>query len=198
MYKLLDEVFVRNGSTQHAVEVVATPLNWVLCAKHRRSFQQKDLSMTGSDSEDWIYPYGSDERYHMQHTHLFASDLDAAVEFYRHWFQGRVVWDGDTAGARNIFMKIGVGAIHFYDQPPRASGKNAVHHLGMQVVGLLELYDRMKSEGLHIPNPIREFGNGGGYFMLGAPDNVLIEVFEPGLSKYPEVRSYYGFDDEGT
>ena len=82
--------------------------------------------------------------------------------------------------------------------PPRDLGKNAVHHIGMQVVGLAELYERMKASGLHIPNQIRDFGGGGGYFMLGAPDGVLIEVFEPGLSKVPEVRRYYGFDEDAT
>ena len=34
--------------------------------------------------------------------------------------------------------------------------------------------------------------------MLGALDNVLIKVFESGLSKCPEVRSYFAFEDEGT
>ena len=33
----------------------------------------------------------------------------------------------------------------------------------------------------------------GGYFMLGGPDNVLIEVFEPGVSREQVVRDYYGF-----
>ena len=43
----------------------------------------------------------------------------------------------------------------------------------------------MKKEGLNLPNPIRRFGrqaNSGGYFMLEAPDGVLLEVFEPGIS----------------
>jgi hypothetical protein len=37
-------------------------------------------------------------------------------------------------------MKIGLGALHFYEQPPKALGKNAVHHLGMQVEDLGELH----------------------------------------------------------
>ena len=120
------------------------------------------------------------------------------ISFYCDWFEAQVIWDGDVAGARNVFMKVGMVAMHLYDQPPRDLGKNAVHHIGMQVVGLAELYERMKASGLHIPNPIRDFGVGGGYFMLGAPDGVLIEVFEPGLSKVPEVRRYYGFDEDAT
>ena len=151
------------------------------------------------ENTDWVYPYGDTEhRFHLQHVHLFATDLEASLEFYRYWFDAQIIYDGETAGARNVFVKIGLGAMHFYDQPPREMRKNAVHHLGMQVVGLDELYARMKREGLELPNPIRRFGSrpdSGGYFMLQAPDNVLLEVFEPGISKVAAVRSYYGFDE---
>ena len=136
-------------------------------------------------------PYGRDDRYHLQHVHLFASNLDVTIEFYRKWFDAQVVWDGDYGGARNIFMKIGIGAMHLYEQSPRDLGRNAVHHLGMQVVGLRELYDRMKAAGVDLPNPIREH-SGGGYFMVKAPDDVLLEVFEPGASRDPRVLAYYG------
>ena len=86
--------------------------------------------------------------------------------------------------------------MHLYDQPPRDIGKNAIHHLGMQVVGLAELYERMRAAGLNIPNPKRNLGGGGGYFMLEAPDKVLLEVFEPGISKYEPVRTYYGYEGD--
>ncbi len=136
-------------------------------------------------------PYGSDRRFHLQHVHLFASDLDTSIGFYRNWFDGVVVWDGEYAATRNVFMKIGIGAIHFYEQPPRGDGRNAVHHIGMQVAGIHELYGRMKAAGLHLPNPVREH-DGGGYFMVAAPDNVLLEVFEPGAGRTAAVRHYYG------
>ncbi|RYE42934.1 MAG: VOC family protein [Hyphomicrobiales bacterium] len=136
-------------------------------------------------------PYGSEARYHLQHIHLFASDLDASISFYARWFDGVVMWDGDYGNARNVFMKIGIGAIHFYEQAPRDTGRNAMHHLGMQVVGLQDLYTRMNAAGVHLPNPIRE-NQGGGYFMVAAPDNVLIEVFEPGQARDLIVKQYYG------
>lgn len=144
---------------------------------------------------DWIYPYGSRQRYHLQHVHLFASGIDATIAFYKNWFDAEVIWDDGVAGARNVFIKIGIGALHLYDQLPRGEGKNAVHHLGMQVVGLDELYERMTAARLHIPNPIRRFNEGGGYFMLGAPDGVVIEVFEPGPLREPAVRRYYGYEE---
>lgn len=145
--------------------------------------------------EDWRYPYGTQQRYHLHHPHLFCSNVDETIDFYRKWFDAEVVWDGGVADARNVFMKIGIGAMHLYDQAPRGSGKNAIHHIGMQVVGLGELYDRMTAAGLQIPNPIRHLGQGGGYFMLGGPDDVVIEVFEPGTTREPVVQDYYGFKD---
>ncbi|TNE60634.1 MAG: VOC family protein [Alphaproteobacteria bacterium] len=150
--------------------------------------------MEQSAADEWRYPYGSDQRYHLQHVHLFASDINASIDFYKTWFDATMVWDNDVAGARNVFLKIGVGAMHLYDQAPRDLGRNAVHHLGMQIVGLEELYGRMKTAGLHIPNPIRHLDGGGGYFMLGAPDNVLLELFEPGRTHDPVVQTYYGLE----
>ena len=150
--------------------------------------------MTQADSDhehSRSRPYGQDDRAHLQHVHLFASDIGVTIEFYRRWFGARVVWDGDYGGARNVFMKIGIGAMHLYEQPPRDLGRNAVHHLGMQVVGLHDVYERMKAAGIDLPNPIRE-NSGGGYFMVKAPDDVLLEVFEPGSSRDPAVLAYYG------
>src|SRR5574338_1402915 len=128
------------------------------------------------------YPYGSGARFHLQHVHMFATDLDATVDFYRRWFDGEVMWDGGYAGSRNVFMKIGIGALHFYEQPPHEHGRSAVHHLGIQVVGLEDLYARMEAAGLDMGKPIRDSG-GSRYFMFKAPDDVLLELFEPGAGR---------------
>ncbi len=136
------------------------------------------------------HPYGMQARYHLHHPHLFASDLDATMAFYQKWFEAEVHWDGGYGGARNVFMKIGIGAIHFYEQAPRDLGRNAIHHLGFQVVGLRDLHARMEAAGIR-PNPIRE-DRGSTYFMVEAPDKVLLEVFEPGLEREQSVLEYYG------
>jgi predicted enzyme related to lactoylglutathione lyase len=101
-------------------------------------------------------PYGLEDRFHLQHVHLFASNIEVTIEFYSRWFGARVVWDGEYGGARNVFMKIGIGAMHLYEQAPRELGRNAVHHLGMQVIGLRDVYERMKDAGIELPNPIQE------------------------------------------
>ena len=147
--------------------------------------------MTQAEETSWRYPYGRAERYHMQHTHLFASDVEASIAFFRDWFEAKVAWDGYYAGARNIFLKIGIGAIHLYEQPPRDLGRNVVHHLGMQIVGVAELYARMSAAGLSV-GELRLTSGGGGYFMLQGPDKVLIELFEPDADGDPVALSYFG------
>ena len=50
---------------------------------------------------------------HVHHVHLFASDIEKSLEFYRDAFGGKVVLDENMAGARNVFMRVGTGRIHF-------------------------------------------------------------------------------------
>lgn len=140
------------------------------------------------------YPYGSTKRYHLHHTHLICADIEKTLGFYRRWFEADVIWDGDYAGTRNVFLKIGIGAMHLYEKQIDSSPRNAVHHLGIQIVGLEDLYERMKLAGIPLRNPIRPI-DGGGYFMVEAPDNVLLELFEPGPDRAPEVLEYYGYAD---
>jgi len=139
------------------------------------------------------YPYGSDKRYHLHHPHVICADIAHTVNFYTRWFDADVVWDGLYAGTRNVFLKIGIGALHLYEKAIDAAPRNAVHHLGFQVVGLADLHQRMRSAGLYIPTGIRAV-DGGGYFMVEAPDHVLLEVFEPGPQRSAEILSYYGLD----
>ena len=51
---------------------------------------------------------------HLHHVHIFASDIDKSIAFYRECFGGQVVLDNLVAGSRNVFMRIGAGRIHFY------------------------------------------------------------------------------------
>ena len=57
---------------------------------------------------------------------------------------------------------------------------------------MTDLYERMLRAGLKLPNPIRS-NDGGGYFLLEAPDRVLLELFEPGPRRPAEVLRYYGY-----
>jgi catechol 2,3-dioxygenase-like lactoylglutathione lyase family enzyme len=66
----------------------------------------------------------------LHHTHLMSTDVDATIAFWCNGFNAEVVHDVVFAGARNVFLRIGTGRIHLYDQPP--IGQATVHHLGVQ------------------------------------------------------------------
>ncbi|MCB1255570.1 MAG: VOC family protein [Microthrixaceae bacterium] len=113
----------------------------------------------------------------VHHVHLFASDLDASIEFYRRWFGGEVLADENFAGARNVMMQIGDGRINFYDQAPRDHGRNAIHHIGIQTDDLPGLVAEMTAGGIEFRKPITG-SPGVGYVMAEAPDGVLLELFQ--------------------
>ncbi|MGB5759509.1 MAG: VOC family protein, partial [Acidimicrobiales bacterium] len=125
----------------------------------------------------------SGPRARLHHTHLFASDLEASLDFYRRWFGAEVLGDEVLAGARNVLVSIGDGRLNFYDQPPRDRGRNAVHHLGIQTDDLEGLVERMRAGGVAFRKPITRDGDLG-YVMVEGPDGVLIELFEAAGSDY--------------
>ena len=68
--------------------------------------------------EDLDSTRGNAMRVSLDHAHVFASDLDATVEFFRSMFDAAVVWDDIVAGARGVRLQIGRAFILIYDQPP--------------------------------------------------------------------------------
>jgi catechol 2,3-dioxygenase-like lactoylglutathione lyase family enzyme len=124
-------------------------------------------------------------QHHVHHAHLFSSELEAALKFYREMFGAEILADLVMAGARNVFIAIGKGRLHFYDQPPRDEGRGAIHHLGIQTDDLEALVAHMKSKGFLFRKPISDFGFWK-YVMIQAPDNVLIELFQIVKEKLPD------------
>jgi len=121
---------------------------------------------------------------HMHHAHLFASNLDATLKFYQEMFGGKILTDLNMAGARNVFLAIGQGRLHFYDQPPKDEGKGAIHHIGIQTDDLKGLVAHMKGKGFQFRKEISDFGFWK-YVMVQAPDNVLLELFQIIPEKLP-------------
>ncbi len=113
----------------------------------------------------------------LHHVHLFASDLDASIRFYSEMFGAEIVFDQTIAGARNVLIRIGTGHINFYDQPPRGTGLNAVHHLGIRTDDLAAVVDRMKGKEFKFRSVVRDYGDLK-YIMVEGPDGVLLEIFE--------------------
>jgi catechol 2,3-dioxygenase-like lactoylglutathione lyase family enzyme len=112
----------------------------------------------------------------LHHVHIFASDIDATVAWWRDMLGGEVVYDGTFGGARNVFMKVGSGGLNIYDQPPRGVTLGPVHHLGIRCDDLAATVDHLRASGVEFRGEIREFG-AWRYIMCTAPDNILLELF---------------------
>ena len=113
----------------------------------------------------------------LHNAHLFASDIDVTVAWWCQHLGGKILFDGALSGSRNVFLAVGSGRLHIYDQPPRGQGRNAIHHLGIKVAHLKEVWQHLQSAGLTSPNGLRENGDWR-YAMIAAPDGVLVELFE--------------------
>ena len=123
--------------------------------------------------------------HHFHHAHLFASNIDASLKFYREMFGAEILADVLMAGARNVFVAIGQGRLHFYDQPAKDQGRGTIHHLGIQTDDLEPLVSHMKAKGVPFRKEIADFAFWK-YVMVLAPDNVLLELFEIVKEKLPE------------
>jgi catechol 2,3-dioxygenase-like lactoylglutathione lyase family enzyme len=113
----------------------------------------------------------------LHHAHIFARDIDATIAWWSRHLDGRVLRDEVLAGARNVFLGVGSGRIHIYDQPPRDGGRGAIHHLVIKVTGLRDAWARLQAAGVTSRQGLREF-EGWRYVMVAAPDDVLLELFE--------------------
>lgn len=111
------------------------------------------------------------------HAHLFASNIDRTIDWWTRHMRARVVHDEVLAGSRNVFIAVGAGRLHIYDQAPKDTGRGAVHHLGLKVTGLREEWSRLQAEGITSRHGLRE-QDGWRYVMIAAPDDVLLELFE--------------------
>ena len=114
---------------------------------------------------------------HLHHTHLFCSDIDATITWWCDMLGAEVAYDGEFGGARNVFMRIGSGRLHLYDQPPRDDGHGAVHHIGIRTDDLEGLEARLRAKGVAFRSDIRDF-DAWKYIMCPAPDGVLLELFQ--------------------
>jgi catechol 2,3-dioxygenase-like lactoylglutathione lyase family enzyme len=131
---------------------------------------------------------------HLHHVHIFASDLNKSIDFYEKAFGGKIIMDLNIAKARNVFMRIGNGRLHFYDQPPKYAGRGNIHHFGIQTDNLEEGYKRLVSMGVQFNKGISDFGFWK-YIMVLAPDDILIEYFEVNKSNVPkEFHNYFDFE----
>jgi catechol 2,3-dioxygenase-like lactoylglutathione lyase family enzyme len=128
----------------------------------------------------------------LHHAHLMASDIDATISFWCDGFGAQVVCDVEFAGARNVFLTVGTGRIHLYDQPPRSTERSTVHHLGIQTDELETVVERLRAMGVSVTDIRRE--PTARYAMAEGPDRLLLEIFQPDPADLPaELARYFGF-----
>ncbi|MFH1480421.1 MAG: VOC family protein [Pseudomonadota bacterium] len=127
----------------------------------------------------------------LHHVHLFSSDMDKSLHFYREMFGARTIFDREMAGSRNVLIAIGNGKINLYDRPPKDPGRGAVHHLGIETDDLETLVEHMKRKGYSFSGSIKDYRSWR-YIMAEAPDSVLLELFQIVAEEMGGVR-YEGF-----
>ena len=127
---------------------------------------------------------------HVHHVHIFATDIDKSIKFYEEFFGGTVILDSELAGARNVFMKIGHGRLHFYDQTPKNPGRGSIHHFGIQTDNIEEVVDKLRLGGVTLRKGITDLGFWK-YVMIPAPDDILIELFQVDKCKLPPIFDEY-------
>jgi len=127
----------------------------------------------------------------LHHVHLFASDIDRTIAFWREYFGAVIVLDIGYAGARNVFMRVGEGRLHLYDQPPKHAGAGTVHHLGIETNELDALAARLGGDGISVTD-IRRHPEGD-YAMAEAPDGLLLELFQPNAARLPAALAGSGY-----
>ena len=129
---------------------------------------------------------------HIHHVHIFASEIDKSIKFYEKLLGAKLILDVEVAGARNVFMRIGNGRLHLYDQPPKNFGRGSIHHFGIQTDDIEGVVSKMKAKGVKFKKEISPLGVWGRYIMVPAPDEILIELFEVDKAKIPpELLDYF-------
>ena len=113
----------------------------------------------------------------LHHVHIFASNIEATIEWWSRHLGAKVLCDANLAGARNVFLAVGTGRLHIYDQAPKDRGRGAIHHIGIKVADLRGVWRRLQAEGLTSRHELRE-QDGWRYVMIAAPDGILLELFE--------------------
>ena len=122
--------------------------------------------------------------------HIFASNIEKSIKFYEEFFGGEIILDAELAGARNVFIKIGNGRLHLYDQPPKSPGKGSIHHFGIQTDDIEGALSKLRSGGVVLKKGITDLGFWK-YVMVPAPDEILIELFQVDKTKLPPQYAGY-------
>ncbi|MFD0360217.1 VOC family protein [Nocardia sp. GCM10030253] len=79
-------------------------------------------------------------------------------------------------------------------RPPDGHRPRGVHHLGIVIDELEGIVERLRAHGISVTDIRHE--PTASYAMARGPDQLLVEIFQPGLTTIPtELRAYFGLPD---
>ena len=87
----------------------------------------------------------------LHHAHVFASNIEAAIKWWCEHMGAKVFFDDELAGSRNVFLAVGTGRLHIYDQAPKDRGRGGIHHLGVKVGQPARCLASSAGSGRHVP-----------------------------------------------
>ncbi len=116
------------------------------------------------------------------HIHLYSTDLDHAVEFYKGMFGAKVVRERTTVSGRTVFLDvnglqllISGGATTLMPASPEET-HYGVDHFGFSAENLDEAVADLKGKGAKFYKELTTSPRGIRYAFIDAPDNVRIEL----------------------
>lgn len=94
----------------------------------------------------------------------------------------KVFFDDELAGARNVFLAVGTGRLHIYDQNPNDRGRGVVHHRGIKADNLRDVWLHLQAQGVSSAKGLREYDTWR-YVMVSAPDGVLLQLLNSTIQR---------------
>ena len=128
--------------------------------------------------------------YRINHVHIRAADPHATAAWYEKFFNARIVSER-TVMPNTITIGMEMGGqcrLNVSSKPPGSSDERSVaelnrlglEHFGFDVEDLEAEMERLTSAGIRVVLPITDTPTGSRLSYIEGPDDVLIELVQPG------------------
>ncbi len=128
--------------------------------------------------------------YRINHVHIRAADPHATAAWYEKFFNARIVSER-TVMPNTITIGMEMGGqcrLNVSSKPPGSSDERSVaelnrlglEHFGFDVEDLEAEMERLTAEGIRVVLPITDTPTGSRLSYIEGPDDVLIELVQPG------------------
>ena len=128
--------------------------------------------------------------YRINHVHIRAADPHATAAWYEKFFNARIVSER-TVMPNTITIGMEMGGqcrLNVSSKPPGSSDERSVaelnrlglEHFGFDVEDLEAEMERLTAAGIRVVLPITDTPTGSRLSYIEGPDDVLIELVQPG------------------